>query len=167
MSANYKGKQVPVGEGKYKSASDGLILRCAESIITQTEQQVLAATQQTLVLAPGAGYVNVFAGALFSLDFGTVATDDVSGNGNLVIRYTNGTGATVAFLEANNFIDATADALAWVMPNDDVAGAANIPIVPVANAALVLDNDGSEFAGSTADSLLKVAVWYYTLPTAL
>lgn len=136
----------------------GLQVLAQKVSITAAEIRALAATQIDLVTAPAAGYL-IFLGALLELDFGATGHDDAASDGNLVIRYTNGSGAAVGFLEADGFVDAVADDVRWVYPTDDVAGLANIPKTPVAAAALVLDNDGAEYTG-TGDSPIDIVTYY-------
>lgn len=144
----------------------GFAVHAVKVSITAAQTRALAATQIELVAAPGASRYLIFLGALLELDFGTVAHDDAAADGNLVIRYTDGTGQIASVIEADTFVDAVADAARFAMPTADVAGAANPAITPVANAALVLDNDGAEFTGS-GDSTIDIVVYYANVVSQL
>lgn len=128
--------------------------------ITPAEIRALRATQITLVAAPGATKFLEFVSAHLWLDFGAVAHDAPTNAGDdLAIRYTDGNGQVVGSQEATGFINAAADAHRIIK-----AGAAPVAtvadVVPVANAALVLDNIGAaEYAG-TGDSPLVVDILY-------
>lgn len=129
--------------------------------ITAAEIRALATTQIDVVTAPAAGRFLIFLGALVQLDW--VTPDHGSDtNGNLTINYTNASGVVVGALEAASFIGASADQTRWMTPSDDVAGAANIPKTPVAAAALVMDNDGSNFDGS-GNGTLDVTTYFMDL----
>jgi hypothetical protein len=151
--------------GNITGTVNGANLKSVTVSITPAQIRALAATQIELVAAVTGSYL-IYAGALLELDFGTVGHDDAAADGNLVIRYTNGAGQAVSFIEADGFVDAVADAAIWATPNDDVAGAANIPKAPVVSAALVLDNDGAEFTG-TGDSPIDITIYYYEVVSQL
>ena len=148
----------------FEMVNAGVKILSKTTTVTAAQIRALAATQISLVPAVASTY-NIFLGALLELDFGT-AHDDAASDGNLVIRYTDGSGVAVGFLEADSFVDAVADAARWVYPTDDVAGAANIPKVPVVNAAIVLDNDGAEYTG-TGTSVIDVVVYYIQVTSQL
>lgn len=125
--------------------------------VTLTTQQVLAlnGTPIELVAAPGAGKILLFEAAQFWLDFATTAYDGIAAGEDLSIKYTDGSGAEVAQIEATGFLDGTADETRYVRPSSTA-------VQPVANAALVLHMLSGNIA--TGDSPLKVRVFYRVLP---
>jgi hypothetical protein len=160
-------QEIAAADGFRLGGATGTVLvNSVTAQITAAQTRALAATQIDLVAAPGAGLYNVFLGAMFELDFGTVAHDDAAADGNLVVRYTDGSGQIAGVLEADTFVDGASDQARWLMPTADVAGAANPGITPVANAAIVLDNDGAEFTGS-GDSVIDITVYYATISSQL
>lgn len=128
----------------------------ARKSVTAAQLRALAATQIELVPAPGSGKVLEFVSAHLWLDFGAVAHNAPSNAGDdLAIRYTDGSGQIVASQEATGFINASADAHRFLKAG--AAPAATVTdVVPVSNAALVLDNVGIAEFGGTGDSPLKI-----------
>lgn len=119
--------------------------------VSSAELLALAAAPKTLVAAPGAGYVLEFLGAIVILDKGATAYDDAAADGDLVIRYTDGSGAIASTtLDADTFIDGATDQIRTLKP-------IVTDLTPVANAALVLDNTGDEFTGGTGTLTVKVS----------
>ena len=129
-------------------------------VITITSAQMLAlnAAPQTLVAAPGAGKAIVPVYAALFLDYGTAAYAGIAAGEDLAFRYTNGSGTTIGTVEANGFLDATADAHRLTTVFSGL-------LTPTANAALVLHMTSGEI--TTGDSPLKVKVGYRVveLPT--
>jgi len=126
--------------------------------VSSAELLALNATPKELVAAPGAGKAIVLLGATAFLDFETTAYDGIAAGEDLNINYTDGSGDTVATIEATGFLDAVADDLRYVYP---LAAAA---ITPVDNAALVLHMATGEIA--TGDSPLKIRVDYKIIDTS-
>lgn len=120
--------------------------------ISSAELLALNATPKTLVAAPGAGKALILLDASVQLNFATTEYDGIAAGEDLNINYTDGSGDTVATVEATGFLDASADALRHVYP---LAAAA---ITPVENAPLVMHMATGEIA--TGDSPLKVRVNY-------
>lgn len=133
-------------------------VRYVDTTITATQLKALNATPQTLVAAPGSGKLLMFQRALLFLDYNSTAYDGIAAGEDLSFKYTNGSGAQVATVEATGFLDATADALRIAQP--DVAAP-----TPVANAALVLHMLTGEIA--TGNSPLYVRTFYSVLPSTL
>lgn len=124
--------------------------------LSSAQVKALAATPITLVAAPGANKMLEFVSAVLILDKGT-AYDDAAADGNLVIRYTDGSGVIVsAEIEADAFIDSAADAVTRAIPvNNAIVAAAATGCV---NQALVLHNNGNEF--TTGTGVLQVNITY-------
>ncbi len=146
------------------------VLRKVSVAISDAEMDNLAGTQITLV--PGvAGNTIEFVSAVFGLDWGSTAWTEPSAPDDLVIRYTNGTGAIVSqLLDATGFATATEDTFAYLGPIvSDAAGAtiASVAVTETAstNKALVLDNTGDEWTNS-GNSQVVVIVYYRLHTTA-
>jgi hypothetical protein len=123
-----------------------------------TNAQMLAfrATPLTLVASPGAGRINVFAGLELQFDRTAAYTESTA---NIVVRYTNGSGAIVSQVgEATGFADAAADAFLFVPPADS-------PLL-TPNAALVMHNNGAgEWGGGNAANVIYATVYYRIVKT--
>lgn len=119
--------------------------------LSDTDIKALAATQIELVPAPGADKYLEFIGATLILDL-TTQRDDSAADGNMVIKYTDGSGAAVSEdIEGDAFIDAAASTLTNAIPKKDAIVAASACI----NKALVLDNDGAEYTGGSGTMTVK------------
>ncbi len=138
--------------------SDAAPMFSADVTIATAAVKTLNATPVALVAAPGAGKILVPVLVQFFLDYGTTAYDGIAAGEDLNVRYTNGSGALVATIEATGFLDATADAYRWVTPTTAAA------VAGVANAALVLYMATGEIA--TGDSPLKVRTYYRVIDAA-
>lgn len=124
-------------------------IQMAEVAITAAEMLLLATTAKTLVAAPGAGYALEFVSATFIFDYGAVFT--VAGGDDLVVRYTDGSGTIVSLtLETTGLLDTAADAIKTMKP-------LATDVTVTANAALVLDNIGSNYGGTGSPCRVKVA----------
>lgn len=128
-------------------------LTVASVDLTASEIKALAATQIELVAAPGTGLYLEFISAVLILDKGGTAYDDASGDGNMVIKFVDGSGAAVSQdIEGDGFIDAAADTITNALPKIDAIVAASACV----NKALVLDNDGNEY--TTGDGVIRVKI---------
>lgn len=146
---------MPNRTGNFVVADDTLDIRVATVDLTATQIKALATTQITLVAAPGANKVLKLISCLLILDNGSTNYDDASGDGNLYIKYVDGSGlAATGSIEGDGFIDCTADTMISVQPAALAATAASA----MSNKALVLDNDGAEF--TTGDGTLTVIIHY-------
>lgn len=135
--------------------SDARPLYYADVTLTTAQVKQLNGTPIQLVAAPGAGNILLLEAAQLWLDYATTAYDGIAEGEDLSIKYTNGSGAEVAAIEATGFLDGTADETRYVRP-------AATAVQPVANAALVLHMTTGNIA--TGDSPLKVRTWYRVLP---
>lgn len=122
--------------------------------VTAAEMLALAAAPKTLVAAPGAGLVARFHSIDLFLDYGGTAYTIANAGDDLSVRYTDGTGAIVSqTLQAQGFLDATADAYLQGEAVDEVGG----DLADHANQALVLDNIGiAEYTNGNSPVYAKV-----------
>ena len=125
------------------------IVNYAEVTVSTAEMLAVRATPKTLVAAPGAGKVLEFVGAMFIYDYAAAYTES---SDNLVIRYTDGSGAIASTtLETTGLLDATSDQIRTFKP-------ITTDLTPVANSPLVLHNTGDgEFGGTGSPVRIKVA----------
>lgn len=130
-------------------------LKSATVTVSSEELLALNATPKTLIAAPGAGKALLLVCAELWLDFATTAYDGIAAGEDLTIRYTDAAGATLAMVETDPFLAATADAFRVVFPTTTAA------ITPIANAPLVLHLSAGEIA--TGDSPLKLRLLYREL----
>lgn len=135
--------------------SDASPLYFADVTVSTAELLALNTTPKQLVAAPGAGNILVLELAQLWLDYNTTAYDGIAAGEDLSIKYTDGSGAEVAQIEATGFLDGTADETRTVRPGSTA-------VQPVAAAALVLHMLVGNIA--TGNSPLKVRTWYRVLP---
>lgn len=143
------------------------LTKVATVTLTAAQVKALRATPQTLVAAPGSGYVLEFVAALLILDYATAAFTETSDN--LVVRYTGTTGTAASqAIEATGFIDQTADSITNAQPVNGLFDATPDALAAnIANAALVLHNTGDgEYGGSSA-STLTIKTLYRVWATGL
>ena len=133
-------------------------LQTARVMLTAAEIKALAATQKTLVPAQGANRVIVLESALLQLHDDGTDYDDAAGDGNLDIKYVDGDGTkAVTSIEADGFIDATAEAFAVAPPIVVASGT----VAQLENVPLVLDNDGDEFTTGTRTMTVHISYRVY------
>jgi len=131
-------------------------IRTAQLSLTPAQVKALRATPQALVAAPGEGFALQLLGGTIIYDYTAVFTETAD---NLVIRYTNGSGAAAsAVIETTGFLDQTADQIRPIVPVNDAAIAGNAP--------LILHNNGDGEFGGTG-SPLRVVVEYLVVRTGL
>jgi len=133
------------------------VVRVERVTVTNAQIKALRATPKTLVNAKGSNTLLQLVGGTIKLVAGTNVLTETTDN--LVVRYTNTTGAIVSqTIETTGFLDQTVDTFNGILPKVD-------PIVAVSaglNKALVLHNSGDgEIAGNAAnDATLIVRVVY-------
>lgn len=141
-----------LGAGSINLDVDESYLQTASVTIATGDVLTLATTPVELVAAPGAGKYIEFLSAQFILDYNSIAYTE-SGD-NLGIKYTNAAGVQVSStIECTGFIDQSADTITNAVPASDVIVAASA----ADNAALVLDNLGSNFAAGNSPLIVKVS----------
>ena len=119
--------------------------------ITSAQLLALSATPQQIVEAPGAGKLIEFVSAVVHKPAGTAYAGVAAGE-DLAIKYTDGSGAQVnTSLETTGFLDSAA-------AQTRLARAIVTEVVPVENAALVLQLLTGEITTGTSD--LYVTVFY-------
>ncbi len=139
-------------------------LRRAVIAIADTEMDLLNGTPKELVPTPGASAYIEFVSATFALDWGGTAWVENSAPDDLVIRYTNGSGALVSeLLDATGFATAVADSITHLNPASDIiAGTTAKPTVLATasvNQPLVLHNTGDNWTNS-GNSQVVVIIYY-------
>jgi hypothetical protein len=132
--------------------------------LTAAQVKALNASPITLVAAPGAGFANVFEGAIVAFTYGTVAYGGIAAGEDLAIRYTDGSGAQAGAVETTGFLDQTSSQMRYVRPFANAAAALVSDVTPVANAPLVAHMLTGEI--TTGDSPVKVRVFYRVVPIA-
>lgn len=134
-------------------------LRYVDVPVSSAEILALNGTPKTLVAAPGANKVLVFKKAVFFLDYNSTAYDGVAAGENLTIRYIDGSGTVVGFVETTGFIDQTNDEYAVTyVATSETATTASFNATQEVNQPLVLAIDAGEIA--TGNSPMGVRVYY-------
>jgi hypothetical protein len=174
VKATFVGEQVVYIVGY--AATDGVLgdigsMRIAPSALANESQVVLVegelssaeilalnATPIQALAAPGANRAIVPLRGEAYLDYNSAAYDGIAAGEDLVLRYTDGSGAIALTFEATGFLDQTADQVRMAF----VPSSANL--TPVADAALVWHMSAGEIA--TGDSPVRWRVWYMVVDTA-
>lgn len=138
------------------------VMNATDTTITSTQLIALSVTSINVVPAPGAGYANVFLGALLFHD----ATSAYTGNAGLMhFGYNNGAGLIFATLTPTGFLDQTSDKVVYVYPSTTYL---DTGLVLAENKAISLRSTGAAVApGGTANGPVKVRVFYRVVPTGL
>jgi hypothetical protein len=132
--------------------SDTSLLTATGTIATAAVK-TLHATPVSLVVAPGAAsFIDVIDCHWF-LDFGTAAYDAAASGDTLGAKYTNAAGAQTLQTIAGNTIGAAS-------ADYHVIAARASTVLPVANAAVVANLDGTEWFAAAGDSPLKYELHY-------
>jgi hypothetical protein len=137
-------------------------LKYVDVTLTAAQVKALNATPQQLVPAPGAGFANIFQGAVLFMPYAAAAYTVPAGS-DLSFKYTNGAGLEVGQVETTGFLNQTANQTRWARPHAAASG--DNSINPTANAAIVLHMLSAEV--TVGDSPLKLRVYYRTIPTTL
>lgn len=141
----------------------GSQLRMSKRRVTITSAQLLAlnATPRSIVPAPGAGFANIFEGAMIHKAAG-VAYAGIAAGEDLSVKYTDGSGLEVGECETTGFLDQTTDQIRFMRAHNAASGISSF--TPVANAALVMQLLVGEII--TGDSDLDIEVYYRVVRTA-
>lgn len=129
--------------------------------ITSALLLALNATPQTIVPAPGAGFANIFEGAMIHKAAGTAYAGIAAGE-DLSVKYTDGSGLEQGECETTGFLDQATDQVRWMKPHTAASGISSI--TPVANAVLVMQLLSGEI--TTGNSDLDIEVYYRVVRTA-
>ncbi len=130
--------------------------------VSSAELLALFGTPKVIVPAPGAGFANVFQGAVIYQAYNSIVYT-VPGTSELSVKYTDASGLEVSQCETTGFLDQATNQTRYLQPHHAASG--NNGIVPVANAPLVLQ---TLIANVTAgNSPLKLRTYYRVIPTTL
>lgn len=136
--------------------------------VTLTSAQVLAlnATPVSVIAAPGANKAIIILGVATTKAAGT-AYDGINVNEDITLKYTDGSGATLATIETTGFLDQATAQARYSYPSSWATNAATalLAITPVANAAVVAYMTTAEIA--TGNSPVKMRIYYRVIPTVL
>lgn len=136
----------------------------AKKAITSAQLLALNATPIAIIAAPGAGLANIVNRVGIYKPAGTAYAGIAAGE-DLVLKYTNGSGAQVSsVIETTGFLDQTTAQTRYAGPPGSVTTTA-ADVTPVANAAVVLHLLTGEII--TGDAPLVVWCWYDVMPTVL
>lgn len=133
--------------------SDAAPMLYADLAVTSAELLALFTTPLSVVAAPGAGKAVVPVMAQAYLDAGT-AYNGIGADEDLVLRYTNASGAIALTIETTGFLDQATD-------QHRVVHGPSVAFAPVANAALMLHMTTGNIA--TGTGTLAIRVWYRIL----
>lgn len=144
------------------SLTTGQRLCFASGTLTSAQLLDLKDTQITCVAAPGAGRAIVPITITLVHDHGGTDYIQAAGSDHLALRYTDGSGAEIDEIgteaQCTTFLEASADALlVWSF--------GDIGYVPVANAAVVFDNNGATDL-TTGNGEVDWYLTYLTVPAA-
>jgi len=128
--------------------------RYVDIALTNAQFLAIRATPQTIVSAPGAGYMIEFIKAELAFDWTANYTETAD---NLEFRWGSGGAAASETIECTGFVDGGADVMIQALES---ASAVRTKAT-VDNAALVLQNTGDgEFGGGNASNVMRVRVTY-------
>lgn len=126
--------------------------------ISSAQLLALNATPITIVAAPGANICLIPTGLLLFYDYNSAAYAGIAAGEDLIVRYTNGSGAGTVGVEATGFLDQTSDQWRYAYPISQGATQPLNSFTPVANAALVLHMATGEI--TTGNSPLYGRIWF-------
>lgn len=145
-----------LGSNKVLNANiDPTVVKWQDTTITTGQMLALFDTPITLVAAPASGLVNIVRAVYSTMTYNSVAY--VCNAAGLIVKYTNGSGATAATL-SQTYCQSAASAIAYVADSSTM-------MTPVAAAALVLHAGTAN--PTTGNSGLKVRVYYTQAPSPL
>lgn len=133
---------------------DASMLKSVAFTVSSAELLALNATPKSLVAAPGAGNIHIPVTIAIKLTYATAAYAGIAAGEDLIVAYTNASGAQGIVVETTGFLDQASDQLR-------LANAVAAAITPVANAALVLALASGEI--TTGGGALSGTLWYRTV----
>ena len=136
-----------------------VISHFVDKTITTAQVLALNATPIELVAAPGADKALILTGATLFYDFNSAAYAGIAAGEELVIRYTDGSGAIASTIETTGFLDQSDDQIRFSYPASVNA------LTPVVNAAFVAHILVGEII--TGDSPILFRVFYNVMSTNL
>jgi len=137
--------------------NETVVLKLATGTLTEAQLEALHTTPITVIAAPGSGKAVVVVGAQFFYDYNSAAYGVDTGD-DLVLKYTDGAGATILQVETTGFLSATSDQMRYAMPTTTAE------FTPVANAAVVAYLLGA--LTSAGNSPLKYRIEYKVVDTS-
>lgn len=151
-------------EGSALGAEGMVANALVKKTVTSAQLLALNATPQSIVAAKGAGFAIVPNRVAIYKPAG-VAYAGIAAGEDLVLKYTNGSGAQCSsVIETTGFLDQTTAQTRYAGPPGSITTTAG-DVTPVANAAVVLHLLTGEI--TTGDSALLVWCWYDVIPTVL
>ena len=144
-----------------QNTPDGdVLMQYVDVVVSSAEILALFATPKTLVPAPGANKILVPDLIVAFLDYNSAAYAGIAAGEDWTVKYTNASGAVLAYLETTGFLDQTSDQYRVAKPAG--ASAAFQPsFTPVANAPLVLHQLTGEI--TTGNSPVVLRVFYHVI----
>jgi len=122
--------------------------------VSSAEILALNAAPVTLVSAPGANKFIMFQGAVFFLDYNSIAYADIASLKDIAIRWNNSSGAYCGGVEATGFLDQASNQYRIC----GLYAPLNPPITPQINQPLVLHMSVGEI--TTGNSPMGVRIFY-------
>ncbi len=138
-------------------------VRVQNTQLTDAQVRAMAATPIVVVAAPTDGTANVLVAVHIVLGRPTNSYDDAAADGNINFIYASGADGSAGLddIEADTFIDAAADAARYITAQSPVG-----EVTPVADATILIDNDGAEFtsAADTTANTLSIRAYFRNVP---
>jgi len=151
-----------IGAGKVTSAMmSALTIRYATISLNATQACALNSAPQTVVAAPGAGFVTIVHRAICVLNFSGAA---ITANGIVGLYETDSAGQVITgTLTLATFLGASADVMKTIQPIDS----ATTGTTRLDNKAIVLSQATGDSTKGSATSTVDVHCWYSTVPHGL
>lgn len=159
LGLGYSGELVVGAEG----GSRQMMRHFRDLTITSAQVLALNAAPQAILPAPGAGFANIFEGAMIHKPAGTAYAGIAAGE-DLSVRYTDLSGAEAALCETTGFLDQATAQTRFVRGQSALVTTAS-QITPVDNAAMVIGLLTGEI--TTGTSALHLRVFYSVVPMVL